>query len=168
MAKIAFIGKERILRALTYFGTAVFQVTTPQEAEAKLQELVEDQEPSYGIVYIEEPLAEPLLDRIAQLNRPPLPVISIFPSIINGGLYLAQEAGLFAAEGLEIQFLTFKNTSQTVPLLASNQLEAAASGMSSALLSAVCQGARVRRTVQPGKRGVHASGFNRSPQGGRC
>ena len=81
MAKIAFIGKERILRALTYFGTSVFQVATPQEAEAKLQELVADQEHSYGIVYIEEPLAEPLLERIAQLNRRPLPVISIFPSI---------------------------------------------------------------------------------------
>ncbi|MDY0094087.1 MAG: V-type ATP synthase subunit F [Candidatus Vecturithrix sp.] len=80
MAKIAFIGKEQILRALTYFGTSVFQVATPQEAEAKLQELVEDQDHPWGIVYIEEPLAEPLLDHIAQLNRRPLPVISIFPS----------------------------------------------------------------------------------------
>jgi len=81
--------------------------------------------------------------------------VSIFPSIINGGLYLAQEDGLFSAEGLAIRFLTFKNTSQTVPLLAGDQLEAAASGMSSALLSAVSQGARVRIVAAIGE--AHAA-----------
>jgi vacuolar-type H+-ATPase subunit F/Vma7 len=80
MAKIAFIGRERILQALTYFGTTVFRVTTSREAEVKLQELLEDQEQEWGIIYIEEPLAEPFIERIVQLNRAPLPVISLFPS----------------------------------------------------------------------------------------
>jgi ABC-type nitrate/sulfonate/bicarbonate transport system substrate-binding protein len=70
--------------------------------------------------------------------------ISVFPSIINGGLFLAQEKRLFSLEGITVRFVTFKNTSQTVPLLAGGQLEAAASGMSSALLNAVAQGATLR------------------------
>jgi vacuolar-type H+-ATPase subunit F/Vma7 len=80
MAKIAFIGKEKILRVFTYFGTTVFQVTTSQEAEEKLQELVDDQENEWGIIYIEEPLAEMFIDRITELNKNFLPVISLFPS----------------------------------------------------------------------------------------
>ena len=80
MAKIAFIGKEKILSVFNYFGSSVFQVSTPQEADEKLQELVTDRENEWGIVYIEENLAESLKDQIMELNKGPLPVISIFPS----------------------------------------------------------------------------------------
>jgi vacuolar-type H+-ATPase subunit F/Vma7 len=80
MTKIAFVGKEKITRVFNYFGTSVFQVTTSQEAEEKLQELVDDRENKWGIVYIEESLAESLKDRIAELNKRLLPVISIYPS----------------------------------------------------------------------------------------
>ena len=81
MAKIAFIGKEPTLRGFNYFGTTVFRVSTPQEAEAQLQALVADQENTWGIIYLEEVLAEPILPRVVQLNKGVLPVISIFPSI---------------------------------------------------------------------------------------
>jgi vacuolar-type H+-ATPase subunit F/Vma7 len=83
MAKIAFIGKEQIIGIFKYFGTAVFQVSTSQEADAKLQELVQENtegNQTWGIVYLEESLAEPLKDRIIALNRGLLPVISIFPA----------------------------------------------------------------------------------------
>ncbi len=80
MARIAFIGREKILSVFKYFGTSVFQVSTPQEADEKLQELVQDQESEWGIVYIEEHLAESLKDQITELNKALLPVISIFPS----------------------------------------------------------------------------------------
>ena len=80
MAKIAFIGQERILRVFRYFGTSVFQVSTPQEAEEKLQELVSDTEQTWGIIYIEETLADIIRDRIMELNRGVLPVISIVSS----------------------------------------------------------------------------------------
>ncbi len=79
MAKIAFIGKERILRVFTYFGMSVFQVSTPQEAEERLQELVNDTESGWGIVYIEESLAETFIKRIAEFNKMTLPVISLLP-----------------------------------------------------------------------------------------
>lgn len=79
MAKIAFIGKEKILRAFNYFGMSVFQVSTPQEAEEKLQELVNDKDRDWGIVYIEEKLAEAFIGRIAELNKMLLPVISVLP-----------------------------------------------------------------------------------------
>jgi vacuolar-type H+-ATPase subunit F/Vma7 len=81
MAKIAFIGKENILRVFKYFGTEVFQVATPEEAEEQLQTLLDDTETDWGIVYIEELLAEAFMERIRELNRKTLPVISIFPSI---------------------------------------------------------------------------------------
>jgi vacuolar-type H+-ATPase subunit F/Vma7 len=80
VAKVAFIGKERVLRVFNYFGMAVFRVSTPEEAREKLQALVDDQESEWGLVYIEECLAEAFMDHIAQLNHRPLPVISIFPS----------------------------------------------------------------------------------------
>lgn len=80
MAKIAFIGREKILSVFMYFGTSVFQVSTPQEADEKLQELATDRENEWGIVYIEENLAESIKDRIMTLNKGLFPVISIFPS----------------------------------------------------------------------------------------
>ncbi len=80
MAKVAFIGKERVLCVFRYFGMAVFQVSTPDEAKEKLQTLVDDKESEWGLVYIEECLAEAFMDHIARLNHMPLPVISIFPS----------------------------------------------------------------------------------------
>lgn len=79
MANIAFIGREHIIRVFNYFGTSVFQVSTPQEADAKLQELTNDTEQEWGIVYLEESLAESLQERIKEYNRQALPVISIFP-----------------------------------------------------------------------------------------
>ena len=85
MTKIAFIGTERIVRVFKYFGTAVFLVSTPREAGEKLQELVDDKEHDWGVVYLEENLAESLKDQIAALNKQPLlPVISIFPSRSTG------------------------------------------------------------------------------------
>ncbi len=58
----------------------MFQVSTPQEADEKLQELIDDREHEWGIVYIEESLAEPIEEHITALNKKVLPVISIFPS----------------------------------------------------------------------------------------
>ncbi len=80
MAKIAFIGKERILQVGTYFGTSIFLVSTPREAEATLQKLVEDTHNQWGIIYIEEGLAETFLKQIIELNKRPVPVISLVPS----------------------------------------------------------------------------------------
>ena len=80
MANIAFIGKEHILYALRYFGTQFFYAATPQEAETRLHALIDDASGDWGIVYIEECLAEPFVERIAALNQRFLPVISLFPS----------------------------------------------------------------------------------------
>ena len=80
VADIAFIGPEPILRAFTYFGAAVFQVTTAQEAEQKLRELSADTAQSCKIIYIEERLAEPIQESIKMLNMKNLPVISIVSS----------------------------------------------------------------------------------------
>ncbi|MCP4399573.1 MAG: hypothetical protein GY801_20010 [bacterium] len=80
MAKIAFIGKERILRVCQFLGTSVFLVETSAEAESKLQDLLEDSENQWGIVYIEENLAEAFLDKVIAVNKGELPVVSLFPS----------------------------------------------------------------------------------------
>ncbi len=58
----------------------MFQVSTPQEAQRKLQELAEDTEEQWGIIYLEEGVAETFLDQIADINSRPLPVVSLFPS----------------------------------------------------------------------------------------
>ena len=81
MAKIAFIGKERILRVCRFLGTSVFLVNTSAEAESKLQELLNDTESHWGIIYIEENLAEDFLETVIELNKGELPVISLFPSV---------------------------------------------------------------------------------------
>jgi vacuolar-type H+-ATPase subunit F/Vma7 len=77
LEKIAFIGQERLLRVFRYFGTSVFQVSTPQEAGEKIEELVADTKQTWGIIYIEEALADAIRERIMELNREALPVISI-------------------------------------------------------------------------------------------
>ena len=58
----------------------MFLVANSTEAESTLQGLIEDVDAQWGIVYIEENLAEPFLDRIVELNKGGLPVISLFPS----------------------------------------------------------------------------------------
>ena len=45
-----------------------------------LQKLVADTDNQWGIIYIEEGLAETFLAKIIELNKRPLPVISLFPS----------------------------------------------------------------------------------------
>jgi vacuolar-type H+-ATPase subunit F/Vma7 len=80
VADIAFIGQEPILRVFTYFGAAVFQVATAQEAEEKLRELSAETDQACKIIYIEERLAEPIQESIKMLNMKNLPVISIVSS----------------------------------------------------------------------------------------
>jgi vacuolar-type H+-ATPase subunit F/Vma7 len=80
VAEIAFIGQERLLRVFTYFGAAVFPVTSSHEAEQKLQELVADTQNPWRLIYIEETLADEIQESIKTLNRKPLPVISIVSS----------------------------------------------------------------------------------------
>ena len=81
MAKIAFIGKERILRVCQFLGTSVFLVKDSTEAESTLQDLLDDTENQWGIVYIEESLAEDFLEKVIEVNKGELPVISLFPSV---------------------------------------------------------------------------------------
>ena len=81
MAKIACIGKEPILQGLTYVGVTVFLVASAQEAEARLQTLLAEPAEKWGLIYVEERLAEAFIDRLKALNTRPLPVVSLLPTI---------------------------------------------------------------------------------------
>jgi vacuolar-type H+-ATPase subunit F/Vma7 len=80
VADIAFIGQERLLRALTYFGVDVLTVASAQEAEHALRELTGGSPQPYRLIYVEETLAEDLRASLSALNAQALPVISIVSS----------------------------------------------------------------------------------------
>jgi vacuolar-type H+-ATPase subunit F/Vma7 len=106
MANIAFIGKERILRVCQFLGTSVFLVETSAEAESKLQELLEDSDNPWGIIYIEENLAEAFLGKVIEVNKGELPVISLFPSVGEKKELSAKILGdlVHKVTGVDLQF----------------------------------------------------------------
>ena len=70
--------------------------------------------------------------------------VSAFPGTSASGLYLAEEAGCFQSLGLEVEIRLTSSTPQTVPLLASGQLDASFGALSAAFLNAAARGLPIR------------------------
>ena len=71
--------------------------------------------------------------------------------ITNGPVYIADEEGFFAKEGLKLEYVEPpRSTSQTVPLLARGDLDVVTSSVTSAFYSAIEQGAQIRIVADRG------------------
>jgi ABC-type nitrate/sulfonate/bicarbonate transport system substrate-binding protein len=81
----------------------------------------------------------------ARRTRPTTQVrVLALPYFNMGPLYLADESGYFAEEGLHIEIQELDGSSIALPLLAGNQADAAFFGVNAPLINAAMRGARVR------------------------
>jgi NitT/TauT family transport system substrate-binding protein len=83
--------------------------------------------------------------------------------ITNAPLYIADEEGFFAKEGIRLEYTQPpRSTSQTIPLLARGDLDVVTSSLTSAFFSAIEQGAPIRIVADRGhitKNGCEYSGI---------
>ncbi|MFO7958043.1 MAG: ABC transporter substrate-binding protein [Candidatus Brocadiia bacterium] len=70
--------------------------------------------------------------------------VSTLPFLSFGPLFIAQEEGYFAEQGLEIEFVDLRRTQFGVPALVSGQLDVLAAGMTGGVLNSIARGADVR------------------------
>ncbi len=70
--------------------------------------------------------------------------VSAFPGGSANSVYLAQEAGYFAREGLDVEIRLTTNTPQNVPLLGRGRLDVGLGALNPALLNGVAAGLKVR------------------------
>ena len=71
-------------------------------------------------------------------------VVSAFPGNSANGLYVAQEDGHFARQGLEVDVRLSTSTPQSIPLLARGQYDVSFGGVSAAFLNAASGGLPLR------------------------
>ncbi len=76
---------------------------------------------------------------------PPVSVTLGLPYIIaDAGIYIAQERGYFADEGLHVDMVPAQSSSGLLPLLATNQVQFGSSSLDPAVLNAVLRGINIK------------------------
>lgn len=70
--------------------------------------------------------------------------VSTLPFLSFGPLFIAQEEGYFAQQGLEVEFEDLRRTQYGVPALITGQLDVLAAGMTAGILNSIARGADVR------------------------
>lgn len=76
--------------------------------------------------------------------------VNYLPYISFAPLVFAQEEGLFEAEGIRVEFITFKRSNQGIPALAGGQLDVLAGSINAGLLNAMARGAHIRLVADKG------------------
>lgn len=90
------------------------------------------------------PTAEPAL------ARPQTVRVGLVGATSDAGIYIAQERGYFAQEGLDIELSQFVSGEQMVPLLGSGQLDVGGGATSAALINAVARDIPIRIVADKG------------------
>ncbi len=74
--------------------------------------------------------------------------VSVLPFLSFGPLFIAQEEGYFAEQGLEVEFVDLRRTQFGVPALITGRLDVLAAGMTAGVLNSVARGADVRMVAE--------------------
>lgn len=82
----------------------------------------------------------------AKLPGPPIRVLSA-PYVTSAPIYLAQEAGYFEREGIDVEIHEGEGSRTTIPLLAGGKIDVALGTMTPQLFNAIARGARVKITA---------------------
>jgi NitT/TauT family transport system substrate-binding protein len=93
---------------------------------------------------------------------PPAPAIPAAPALItikvgylplvsNGPLYLAEEEGCFARQGIELELVKFQNGAATIPALVMGDIAVAGATVSPSLINAINKGAHIRIVADKGR-----------------
>ena len=78
-----------------------------------------------------------------------LKVLSL-PYISYAPLFIAQEDGYFAAQGLDVEFIRMDKTTDAIPALVQGQLDVASGLMEVNMLNAVAQNGNIRYVADKG------------------
>ena len=97
MYRIAVIGGADSVVGFKALGLDAFAVPDAAAARKKLHELARTEEDPYVIIYIEENLAEPVMDEIRKYSARPSPAIILIPGR-DGPIGLGQSALVSAVE----------------------------------------------------------------------
>ena len=91
MYKIAVIGGPDSVIGFRALGLATFPVSDPQEARHTLRELAKVTDDPYVIIYLEETLAQSMLDEVSKYNELPSPAVILIPGR-DGPIGIGQNA----------------------------------------------------------------------------
>ncbi|MBR1496565.1 MAG: V-type ATP synthase subunit F [Oscillospiraceae bacterium] len=97
MYRIAVIGGADSVIGFKALGLDCFAVSDAQSARRKLHELARIEEDPYVIIYLEENLAEPIMDEVRKYSAQPSPAIILIPGR-DGPIGLGQSALVSAVE----------------------------------------------------------------------
>jgi ABC-type nitrate/sulfonate/bicarbonate transport system substrate-binding protein len=70
--------------------------------------------------------------------------VLVMPYLGYAPIYVAQEEGCFARQGLEVEFVTVSDTAQSVPLLAQGRMDVFAGFLTPAIINAIARGGGIR------------------------
>jgi NitT/TauT family transport system substrate-binding protein len=88
-------------------------------------------------------VAEPQLEPVT-LRAVSLPYLTFSP------LFIAQEEGYFAEQGLSVEFVKLSGSEEAIPALAQGQLDVGGGTVSTALLNAIAQGTNIKVVADQG------------------
>ena len=75
----------------------------------------------------------------------------VLPFLSFGPLFIAEEEGYFAAEGLDIEFVRLPRNPQSIPALASGEIDVGSGVISVTLLGAMSRGAAIKLVAGKGR-----------------
>lgn len=77
--------------------------------------------------------------------------VGYLPVVSNGPLYIAEEEGYFARQGIKLDLVKFQNGAETIPALVNGDIAAGGATVSPALINAISKGAHVRIVADKGR-----------------
>jgi NitT/TauT family transport system substrate-binding protein len=72
-------------------------------------------------------------------------------AVSDAGIFIAQEKGFFTSEGLDVELVTFKAAPQTLPALATDEVQLSGSAVTPALFNAFARGITMRLIADKGR-----------------
>jgi NitT/TauT family transport system substrate-binding protein len=82
--------------------------------------------------------------------------VAYLPIISNGPLFIAQEEGYFARQGINVEFVKFQSAPASLPALINGDIAVSGGQVSSGLVNAIMKGANLRIVADKGRA---SSGF---------
>jgi len=100
--------------------------------------------------------ALPAVSPLSGLSPTPTPAlttvkVAYLPIISNGPLFIAQEEGYFARQGITVEFVKFQSAPASVPALVSGDISVSGGQFSPAMVNAIMKGANVRIVADKGR-----------------
>ena len=72
-------------------------------------------------------------------------------AVSDAGIFIAQEKGFFKSEGLDVELITFKAAPQTLPALATDEVQLSGSAVTPALFNAFARGITMKLIADKGR-----------------